>query len=315
MSAQELRQAEPELPRELPDNDRSLLALARMLRYANGGFALAFAVCNAPATRASLVATLRNALDALRIRVFEVTLTPDGPGVFEALNAAPGRPEPLFVYGLEHLLPTRDSERQHDTLVELNLRRERYRRLGRPLVFWLPDYAYQIVGRRATDFWSWHSAVFFFRTPEPERQAALERDVFGVDFAGELNLTLAEKQARLRLLRGLLDDYVDEDEASLRARSSVLWKLGLLHQALGNYAEAERLYRQSLEIKEALGDRRGVAVTLHNLSLLREKQGDLAQALQLYRRSRDLFAELGLDKDVSEEEEAIARVEQMALST
>jgi len=37
-------------------------------------------------------------------------------------------------------------------------------------------------------------------------------------------------------------------------------------------------------------------------------QGDLRRALDLFTRSRELYAEIGLEKDVAEEEEMIAEV-------
>ncbi|MDY7077931.1 MAG: tetratricopeptide repeat protein [Chloroflexota bacterium] len=82
-------------------------------------------------------------------------------------------------------------------------------------------------------------------------------------------------------------------------------------------AAAERLYRESLATfgDEQLGDRREVAVTLHNLALMRREQGRAEEALKLLARSRDTFAALGLEKDVATVEKTIAEIEHGAQDT
>ncbi|MGQ9595725.1 MAG: tetratricopeptide repeat protein, partial [Anaerolineae bacterium] len=72
-----------------------------------------------------------------------------------------------------------------------------------------------------------------------------------------------------------------------------LHNLGVLAQAQGDYAEARRLYGESLKIEEALGDRAGVATTLHQLALLEEREGNLARALALMREAEAVFTALG----------------------
>ena len=60
-----------------------------------------------------------------------------------------------------------------------------------------------------------------------------------------------------------------------------------LYQAMGRYAEAEPLYRRSLEIREKqLGrDHPDVATSLNNLANLYRAMGRYAEAEPLYRRS------------------------------
>jgi hypothetical protein len=53
------------------------------------------------------------------------------------------------------------------------------------------------------------------------------------------------------------------------------------------------LYRRSLEIAEQLGDRAGVATSLHEMGMVRQDRGDLDGALDLYRRSLETFEQLG----------------------
>ena len=324
-----------------------LLALARMLRRARGTFALAFARCNVAPLREQLVAALRDALGPAGVTIHEVELSSETPDLPAALAAASGdgSGDPLFVYGLAQALPSGAPEWAQ---AQLNERRGLYQKLGRPLLFWLPEYALELVARGAPDFWAWRSGVYEFTLPSSGQEALLEREVRGVDWPAQWNLDRAAREARLHLLRGMVEEYTGETEQARRARAETLRKLAdvektlvgyeaaeprlrealriyeelgdrrgvavtqgalaYLHRLRGEYAEAERLHRAALETKEELGDRRGVAVTLHNLALLQRDQGRPHEALDLLAHSRDLFTALGLDKDVAEEGEMIAEI-------
>ncbi|GBG32020.1 Protein kinase, putative [Hondaea fermentalgiana] len=63
--------------------------------------------------------------------------------------------------------------------------------------------------------------------------------------------------------------------------------LGFLHLKLGNYTDAEAMYRKSLVIKEAMSGKahRDVAQTVNALGLLNEELGDLDSAQRWYERS------------------------------
>jgi hypothetical protein len=53
----------------------------------------------------------------------------------------------------------------------------------------------------------------------------------------------------------------------------------MLAQARGDYEEAERRYRQSLTIKEGLGNAAGLATTLSQLGVLRVETGNVAEGI------------------------------------
>jgi tetratricopeptide (TPR) repeat protein len=293
--------------------------MARMLRRSHGQFALAFARCNSPVQRASLVATLRDSLAALDIHIAEVTLS--GPDAdIPAELAAAGTPStnagtPLFVYGLESLMPSdplsdKPSEAQYRALAQLNERRGRYQTLARPLVFWVPEYALRLVAEVAGDFWGWRSGVFEFATEPEVLRGTYERELT-LPFMEMTNLTRAEKEARIRVLNALLDDYEGDDSETRAARSNVFYRLGQMHKELGQYSQAESLYRASLKTYEELGDKRSVAMTLHSLALLRVQQERLAGAHELLSRSRDLLREIGLEKDAARVEETLRKIQSL----
>jgi tetratricopeptide (TPR) repeat protein len=66
-----------------------------------------------------------------------------------------------------------------------------------------------------------------------------------------------------------------------------------LAQATGDYAAARDLYAQSRALAEALGDRAGLAATLHQMASLAQATGDYAAARDLYAQSRALADALG----------------------
>jgi tetratricopeptide (TPR) repeat protein len=67
----------------------------------------------------------------------------------------------------------------------------------------------------------------------------------------------------------------------------------LLAHHRGDYKESERLYRESLEISERLGNLAGKAATLHALGKLRWGQGRKAEAEELLRQALDIFERIG----------------------
>jgi len=264
--------------------------LAHALRLARG-FALFFVRCNVPAYRAELVAHLKAQLAR---PVVEVDLEGE-PDVYPAVARAAGSSAEdavLFVYGLEHHLPSGDPERAQQTLRALNWRRAAYQRLGRPLAFWLPEYALAMVAREAPDFYDWNSGVFEIEVPQPQREALLA-DALALPDEAEASLPVEEKRARLRLLEGLWEEYRGESLAERQARLQVALKMARLHESLGDYSQARRLYEESLHIAEELGDRAGVARVLHNLGVLAQQQGDYGQARHLYQESLRIAEELG----------------------
>ena len=65
-------------------------------------------------------------------------------------------------------------------------------------------------------------------------------------------------------------------------------KLGIVAQARGDYDEAARQYRRTLDIFEQLGDLVGVASGYHQLGTVAQDRGDYAEAERQYRRALDI---------------------------
>ncbi len=64
-------------------------------------------------------------------------------------------------------------------------------------------------------------------------------------------------------------------------------------QERGDYDQALDWYRQSLTIKEELGNRAGTASSYHQLGIIAQERGDYDQALDWYRQSLAIKEELG----------------------
>jgi tetratricopeptide (TPR) repeat protein len=69
--------------------------------------------------------------------------------------------------------------------------------------------------------------------------------------------------------------------------------LGDIERNRGNWDEAERLYRQSLQLREELGDRSGIAAAWGVLGGIERNRGNWDEAERLYRQSLQLREELG----------------------
>lgn len=76
-------------------------------------------------------------------------------------------------------------------------------------------------------------------------------------------------------------------------------KSATLHQMAGIYVTHEdldgamRLYQQSLEIEERLGDLKGSSDTLHEIAYILSVRGDLDRAMKLYQQSLEIKGRLG----------------------
>jgi non-specific serine/threonine protein kinase len=95
---------------------------------------------------------------------------------------------------------------------------------------------------------------------------------------------------------GVLRELLDlEGSAGLRpeTRAKALNGAGNLAQACGDLERAARLHVESLAMRQALGDRRGIAISLNSLANVAVEQGDYLQARGLYEESLALRRDLG----------------------
>ncbi|MGA5450319.1 tetratricopeptide repeat protein, partial [Streptomyces umbrinus] len=92
---------------------------------------------------------------------------------------------------------------------------------------------------------------------------------------------------------------IKEDLGDRPGMASTYHQLGRVAQERGGLDEAEDWYRQSLTIKEDLGDRPGMASTYHQLGRVAEERGRLDEAEDWYRQSLTINEDLGNRPDLA----------------
>ncbi len=112
--------------------------------------------------------------------------------------------------------------------------------------------------------------------------------------AGDLVLGLSEVFLRWGYWTTLLELLVQTVRTTEgRTKAGGLHNLGMVLQSQGNYREAEKYYRESLELAKDLGDKQGIASSLHNLGIIQQLQGNYREAEKYYRESLELAKDLG----------------------
>jgi predicted ATPase/DNA-binding winged helix-turn-helix (wHTH) protein len=96
--------------------------------------------------------------------------------------------------------------------------------------------------------------------------------------------------------------------APTKFRARALFAAGVLAGAQGDYAAADDLVRESLDIARQLEDGQGVAVSLNALAVLAQDRGDIAAAHELFEESLAVWRELGDSKDVARSLSNLANV-------
>ena len=81
--------------------------------------------------------------------------------------------------------------------------------------------------------------------------------------------------------------------APTKARARAVFSAGVLAGAQGDFAAADVLMMESLEIGRQLGDAQGVAVTVNARAVVARDQGNVALAHSLFQESLTLWRELG----------------------
>jgi tetratricopeptide (TPR) repeat protein len=105
---------------------------------------------------------------------------------------------------------------------------------------------------------------------------------------------------RLSLFSARLRKSDGRRSTRLRQRASISQSIhqgyniqGLANWVQGNYPYALEYFHKSLIILEELGDKKGIAGSLHNIGNIYHKQGDHPRALEYYEKARVVNQEKG----------------------
>jgi tetratricopeptide (TPR) repeat protein len=133
-------------------------------------------------------------------------------------------------------------------------------------------------------------------------RAALESNSENEVAAFKHNLAVMHKnRGELELARRLYKESL-EIEQKLGNQGGIaisLHELARLAQGQGELKDARRLYHESLKIKKRLGDQGGIAIALHQLAMLSHDQGELEDARRLYHESLEIKKRLGNQNGIS----------------
>lgn len=293
MSVNDVAVAEPFAP-SVEDEEVELRALCRALTLGDG-FSLLFARCNQADHRRELIDKVREGLPDLKVQIVEFR-----EPIMHLLDELRDRlsdvkPDAVFVVGLEYSLRTTDEARSSPLIANLNASRNSFPRVVRcPMMLWAPEYVVTAIARGAPDFFSIRSGLYSFAAA-PKDSVSTVRSLVGGDWFGAQNLSLAEKQERVESIRSLLADYesLPAEKRDLSTEMSLHFRLGTLLSVVGQNDEALAESSASLRIAEDLGDRAGVAASLHQIGMIRQKRGEYDAALELYERSLKIVEEIG----------------------
>ncbi len=75
--------------------------------------------------------------------------------------------------------------------------------------------------------------------------------------------------------------------------------LASAHRYLGNNAAARRSFQDAMDLRIALGDRRGVSIAINNMALLELDDGNLERARELFERALAIKRELGERRSIA----------------
>lgn len=274
----------------LADFERLVRALRR-----SRGFSLYIALCNVPLFRADMVRQLKTMVGR---PIVEITLRREcdpHEAVASARNEAP-EDVILFIYGLEALLTSVDEKGAREVLSQLNWRRAAYRRLDRPLVFWLPEFAVPLLARNAPDFFDWNSGVYEFKVPEVARLSMLTETLN--QLPGFRSAEEGKTRERMALLKGLGDEYSGKTPAERLAHARIALQLSQMHEQLAEYQAASEAAAAALELFSALGDERGAASVMRQAANIDirvarygEARGKVQEALRVSRGGSDRAGE------------------------
>ncbi len=289
MTAEAVAAGETASSSPLPGEE--LASLRRLLVRAEG-FALAFVRSNVPAESRLITGELAATLAGGDVVVRELRLSGPVRDPYDEivrLEPPPEAGDAVVVTGFERSIPS--GVDFPAALERLNLQRERFRDLPCPLVLVLPDYALDLLARKAPDFWAWRSGVFETR-PIAHRLDDTVLDGSLPTYTGLDNLSLERKRAHLEVLRTTLADLEREGPGVETDRSELSLRLASLLLATGEPQEALAHARSALELAGGEASARAVAQGL--IADILAARGDLDEALRIHREEViPVFEKLG----------------------
>ncbi len=267
------------------------------------GFKFAFAEVNFPPDIDALITALQTHPKCQTIQLEILTFNdPDLRFLLEALKQAlcnieiePNKKLVLIIRGLEKAIGS--TENNPPILTNLNYARDSFpSAIPHPVVFILPDYAVTRVAQFAPDFWAWTSATFKFKTSPSLIDQALEQVFQEIDL--KRFYTKTEKSENIDLLERLLQEYLDDTEASIRTRIEILNQLGQEYYSIREFNTAATYFKTALESCRNLNYQQSEEVIfLYNLGIVSYQKRDFEQARAFLLKAIAIQEKLGYQQE------------------
>lgn len=271
------------------EKETEMVALKNTLKLAQG-FKLLFVQCNNPSYRRQLMSELRQEVSHLNIQ--EILFTKPVTQLLDELRLLISEPPPdaIFVSGLEYSLPVAAEAHQTPFIANLNSSRNSFgNALSCPLILWAPEYVLTAIIQGAPDFFSVRSGVYFF-TSSPDEIATHESSLMSVSWNTEIDMTLSEKQERIKAIESLLADLKDlpeekrDDSMELRLRE----RLGGLLNGLSYFNAAQKQFEKILVMAQKLKDSAWEKYALRSIANSQTEQGFLEEAERNYHKALEI---------------------------
>ncbi|MCP4695487.1 MAG: tetratricopeptide repeat protein, partial [Gammaproteobacteria bacterium] len=152
------------------------------------------------------------------------------------------------------------------------------------LILWLHEEALKALANQAADFWAWRNAVLDFSRIKAPVLREVPDEISNTERASH-----AERQARIESISAYLDarEQLDDNDAGLLLERGQLYTgLGLLTPALTDLQQAQSLYREA-------DDRRDAAICAGEIARIKVFQGDVDAAFRLHEERLQVFEALG----------------------
>ena len=258
------------------------------------GFTLAIAEVNFAADEDLIMHGLRRHEISQAVNLIELEFsTRNDYSLFEELRRelailSPDSTKPLVVLvrGLATAIGVKGNYTKF--LNDLNFRRDvMAAEVPYPMVWFLPDYAINRLAKNAKDLWSWHSALFEFRTTKEMVTAAQTQ--ISQPTPGQLPDAKIVKQERIEQLERLLSVQSEDRKSCI----DIALELGSGYAGLSDLKQARKYYRKALDWADAEAVLLQQAHSLLGLGRIDKVGGHHSNSLSSYEQALGLYRDVG----------------------
>ncbi|MHA1911141.1 MAG: tetratricopeptide repeat protein, partial [Candidatus Kariarchaeaceae archaeon] len=128
---------------------------------------------------------------------------------------------------------------------------------------------------------------------------AQKEQVWALMRLGRLDEGLAIVDEGIRLVKELEQDGKDKDGKDKKSKANLFNSKGVIYRQKGELDKALNYYEKSLIIKEEIGEKRGIALSLNNIGIVYYQKGEIDQALEYYKKSLIIKEEIGEKRSIA----------------